>query len=171
MAYTHKARLSTGLILSIGLLSPTTSAHAGFRVAAYQDTLGYAQIADTDYQAAQQRTAPRHRWAQRYTVSSNRCIAQLMADQAQAALESCTEALANVPAVSSQTFPLRSRRAALATILSNRGVVHMALGEPEQAERDFQRAARLDNQHELPRFNLRYLSQWRLSAAKPGLAP
>lgn len=155
-------------LMACALMLSSVSADADFQITAYSQTLGYAEILQHDFEAARQRTTRGQALFDGYAVSTNRCIAELKSAELELAFESCQQAVKSLPSSTNPWFSARTRSKALASLLSNRGVVYAMLGQWEQAERDFKSGIELNSKLQTARGNLSYLHSLDAVAA-PGL--
>lgn len=135
-------------------------AHAGYRMTAFGDTPGFAQIMAEDYAAASAKLEAPFYDSDRYARFANRCVSELLSHQVEAAMQSCQRALSVAPADLNTTLApsLHKRAEVLTHLYSNRGVVRAVSGDVFGAREDFERALELDEANDNARSNLELIS-------------
>jgi len=135
-------------------------AHAGYRMTAFGDTPGFAQIMAAEYAAASAMLETPFYNTDRYARFANRCVSELLSHEVEAAMQSCQRALSAAPADLHTTLtPSFHKRAEVLTHLySNRGVVRAVSGDVFGAREDFERALELDEANDNARSNLELIT-------------
>lgn len=137
-----------------GALFAAAGAQAEYRVSAFRTAPGFDALMEGDYQAASQDVALGAR-STGFAVDANRCVTELMVESLPEALKSCNRALRQLPDRS--PLSIESRRENESVVLSNRGVVLALQGNLVEAEEDFTRALKLDDQNSNAQANLKHL--------------
>jgi len=142
------------------LLLGAGTAHAGYRMTAFGDTPGFAEIMAEDYEAAAVMLDTPSYYADRYARLANRCVSELLSHQVEAAMQSCQRALSVAPAGLNTTLApsLLKRAQVLTHLYSNRGVVRAVSGDFFGAREDFERALELDEANDNARSNMELIS-------------
>ena len=145
---------------ALAALLAAGSVHAGYRMTAFGDTLGFDQIMSEDYDAASELLDSRYAEPNRYARHANLCVSLLKSKDVDGAMVSCQRALNVAPTdLSSSLLPGPGKRTAIMTHLySNRGVVRAVAGDVFGARADFERALSLDADNANARSNLEYVS-------------
>jgi Tfp pilus assembly protein PilF len=136
------------------------AAHAGYRMTAFGDTPGFAQIMAEDYEAASAKLEAPFYDTDRYARFANRCVSELLSHEVDAAMQSCQRALSVAPAdlMTSLTPSFHKRAEVLTHLYSNRGVVRAVSGDVFGAREDFERALELDEANDNARSNLELIA-------------
>jgi len=155
----HIAKRVLFATAAAALLS-ASGAQAEYRVTAFKNAPGYEALMDGDYQAASLDVSGRFQ-SSAFATAANRCVSQLMVDSLSEALDSCNKALRQLPDQS--PLHTEARRSNESVVLSNRGVVLAMQGNLVEAEEDFTRALKLDDENGNAEANLNHLRSLRMS--------
>tara|TARA_Y100001933_G_scaffold183876_1_gene182709 strand:+ start:13324 stop:13827 length:504 start_codon:yes stop_codon:yes gene_type:complete len=157
---TASRKSATTAALALTALLAVGSAHAGYRMTAFGDTLGFEEIMSENYDAASELLDSRRAELNRYARHANLCVSLLKSKDVDGAMESCQRALSVAPTdLNSSLLMGTGKRTAIMTHLySNRGVVRAVAGDVFGARADFERALSLDEDNANARANLEVIS-------------
>ncbi len=146
--------------LGVSAIGVTSQASAGYEVTAFGNAIGYKQIMDKDYAAANQLLRMPSYDVYRYPTLSNLCISRLKSHDVEGALASCDKAVNVAPTDLSSALSAgyNKRSEVLTHLYSNRGVVRAVSGDLAGARDDFLRALELDETNTKAQRNLELVS-------------
>jgi tetratricopeptide (TPR) repeat protein len=151
-------RHASALVIALSSAFAAGGTQAEYHVIAFRDAPGFTALMEEDAATATALIPEHSSLVPKFALSSNRCVAEILADELDAALMSCNKAMRDVSRAAanagSVAGSMAQRRANLSSVLSNRGVVYALQGKPAEAARDFEQAVRLDDANAIAQRNL-----------------
>ena len=152
------------LVLSIsGIFSAFTNATEEYRLSAFADVLGYAQILAKDVIEAKEFMSYRAKKKADFLELNNFCVLGVLVEDFSAAIESCEAALGISD--KSRGIGFSSKKKALASIHSNLAVAKALNGDLEGAEYELEVALSLNSRDANVKVNIQWLENSNLIAA------
>ena len=152
------------LVLSIsGIFSAFTNASEEYRLSAFADVLGYAQIQAKEVIEAKEFMSYRTKKKGDFLELNNLCVLGVLVEDFSAAIESCETALEISDR--SRGIGFSSKKKALASIHSNLAVAKALNGDLEGAEYELEVALSLNSRDANIKVNIQWLENSNLVAA------
>lgn len=120
----------------------TSGALADYRLTAFSDTVGFRALVNEDLPAAKSAFASHSLKTMDYFEANNLCVAQILLEEFEAAITSCSSALEKAEASSELT--VRNQKVALAAVYSNLAVAKAITGDTAGASIDLEMALSLN---------------------------
>jgi len=130
------------LALTLASSFATSGALADYRLTAFSDTVGFQALLEKDLTEAEITFASRSLKNMDYFEANNLCVAQILLEEYDAAITSCSSALTKSESSSELTF--RNEKMALASIYSNLAVAKVMTGDAAGANVDLEMALSLN---------------------------
>jgi len=145
-------------LLAIALASTfsTSGALADYRLSAFSDTAGFRALVKKDTAKAKETFASRKLEDMDYFEANNLCIAQILLEEFDEAIESCSTALELVETSSELT--VSNERVAIAAVYSNLAVAKAMAGDKLGASADLEIALSLNGKDDNARINYDLIS-------------
>lgn len=141
MKYLSHSKLAL-IALTLASSFATSGALADYRLTAFSDTVGFKALVNEDLSAAKSTFASRSLKKMDYFEANNLCVAQILLDELEAAITSCSSALEK--AKSSSELTIRNEKVALASVYSNLAVAKAMTGDTVGANVDLEMALSLN---------------------------
>ena len=120
----------------------TSGALADYRLTAFSDTPGFRALVNEDLPAAKSIFASRSLQKMDYFEANNLCVAQILLEEFEAAIVSCSSAIEK--AESSSELTIKNEKVALASVYSNLAVAKAITGDTAGASVDLEMALSLN---------------------------
>lgn len=120
----------------------TSGALADYRLTAFSDTVGFKALVSEDISAAKSTFSSLSLKGMDYFEANNLCVAQILLEELEAAIESCSSALEKAEASSELT--ITNEKVALASVYSNLAVAKAISGDTAGASIDLEMALSLN---------------------------
>ena len=130
------------LALTIVSSFTTTGAFADYHLTAFSDTLGFKELLAEDIAAAEATFGRRKIERMDYFEANNLCVAQILMEEFETAISSCSTALEK--AEFSSELSVKDEKIALAAIYSNLAVAKVMSGDAAGANVDLETALSLN---------------------------
>ena len=131
------------LALTLASSFATSGALADYRLTAFSDTPGFRALVTEDLSAAKSTFASRSLKKMDYFEANNLCVAQILLEEFEAAITSCSSALEK--AESSSELTIKNEKIAIAAIYSNLAVAKAITGDTAGASVDLEMALSLNH--------------------------
>jgi|TARA_B110000305_G_scaffold236870_1_gene299062 hypothetical protein len=141
MKYLSHSKLAL-LALTLASSFATSGALADYRLTAFSDTAGFQALVKEDLAKAKSIFASRSLKNMDYFETNNLCVAQILFEEYDAAIASCSSAIAKSKFSSELTFG--NEKVALASIYSNLAVAKVMAGDGAGANVDLEMALSLN---------------------------
>lgn len=130
------------LALTLASSFATSGAFADYRLTAFSDTLGFRALVHKDIAEAESAFASRSLDSMDYFEANNLCVAQILLEEFEAAISSCSSALEK--SIGSSELTVRNEKVALASVYSNLAVAKAMTGDTVGANVDLEMALSLN---------------------------
>lgn len=141
MKYVSHTKLALAA-LALASSFATSGALADYRLTAFSDTVGFKALVDEDLAAAKSAFASRSLKRMDYFEANNLCVAQILLEEFESAITSCSSALEK--AETSSELTIRNEKVALASVYSNLAVAKAITGDTAGASSDLEMALSLN---------------------------
>lgn len=141
MKYFSHSKLAL-IALTLASSFATSGALADYRLTAFSDTIGFKALVDEDLAATKSTFASRSLKGMDYFEANNLCVAQILLEEFEAAITSCSSALEK--AETSSELTIRNEKVAIASVYSNLAVAKAITGDTAGASIDLEMALSLN---------------------------
>ena len=141
MKYSSHSKLAL-IALTLASSFATSGALADYRLTAFSGTVGFKALVSEDLSTAKSAFASRSLERMDYFEANNLCVAQILLEELEAAITSCSSAIEK--ADSSSELTVRNEKVALASVYSNLGVAKAMTGDTAGASTDLEMALSLN---------------------------
>ena len=146
-----------------GTFSALTSATEEYRLSAFADVLGYAQIKSNDVIEAKDFIATKMKRKPDFLELNNFCVLGVLVEDFSSAIESCEAAIEMSD--KSREVGFSSKKKAMASIHSNLAIAKALSGDLEGAEYELQVALTLNSRDTNVKMNIEWLESSNLIAS------
>ena len=158
----RKSLIVVALVIS-GTFSALTNATEEYRLSAFADVLGYAQIKANDVIEAKDFMATKIKKKPDFLELNNFCVLGVLVEDFSAAIESCEAAIEM--STQSREIGFSSKKKALASIHSNLAIAKALSGDLEGAEYELELALSLNSRDTNVKINIEWLETSNLIAS------